>query len=106
MKIKTILLAAAVCVPCVEWTRLSGTVKGINLKSSTVTIQNRDEDLLTIPIDYQVTMMEKHQELRSLKTLHLDEKITLLRVPAEAPIEDTSGMAPPERVPEPSQHGQ
>lgn len=102
MRIKAIVLAAAVCIPCVEWTRLSGTVKGINLKASTITIQNRDGDLMTIPVDYQVTMMEKHDEMRSLKTVHLDEKVTLLRVPADAPVEDTSGMAPPE----PTQHGQ
>lgn len=102
MKIKRLILSLLICTVCVEWTRLSGTVKAINLKAGTVTIQNRDGDLLTIPIDYQITMMEKHQEMRSLKTLHLDEKITLLRVPAEAPIDDTSGMAQPE----PSQHGQ
>ncbi len=102
MKIKAIVLAAAVCIPCVEWTRLSGTIKGINLKASTLTIQNRDGDLLTIPIDFQITITEKHDELRSIRTVHLDEKVTLLRVPAEPPVDDTSGMAQPEQTP----HGQ
>ena len=95
MKIKPILIAAA-CVACLEWTRLSGTVKSVNLKDQTVTIQNRDGDLLTVPVDYQVTMIEKHDEMRSLKTLHLDEKITLTRVIAEKPHDDAEGLVPPE----------
>ena len=62
----------------VQWTRLRGTVKGINLKDQTVTIENRDHDLLTIPVDYQVDIEENHGEKRGLKTLRLDEKITLI----------------------------
>jgi small-conductance mechanosensitive channel len=102
MKVKSILLAAVVCLPCVDWTRLSGTVKAINLKASTITIQNRDGDLLTIPVNFEVSITEKHDERRTLKTVRLDEKITLLRVPADAPAEDTSGLAPPDSP----QHGQ
>lgn len=80
-KMKNLLLAAAVvCLPCIDWTRLSGTVKAINLKDSNVTIQNRDGDLITIPVDYQVKITEKHDEIRSLTNLHLDEKITLIRI--------------------------
>lgn len=101
MKIKPILIAVA-CVACLEWTRLAGTVKSVNLKESTVTIQNRDGDLLTVPVDYQVTMIEKHDEMRSMKTLKLDEKITLTRIQADKPVDDTSGMVQPE----PTQHGQ
>jgi hypothetical protein len=98
IKLLTVGLAVAACLPCVEWTRLSGTVKGINLRSSTLTIQNRDGDLLTVPVDYQVKIVEKHGEIRDLKALALDEKVTLLRVPAEAPApEDMTGMAPPEK---------
>jgi hypothetical protein len=101
MKIITALLVAAACVPCLEWTRLTGTVKIVNLRDSTVTIQNRDGDLLTVPIDYQIKMVEKHGETRELKGLSLDEKITLIRVQAARPVEDNEGMAPPE----PTQRG-
>lgn len=73
------LVVAAACL-CVEWTRLAGKVKAINLRDSTVTIQNRDGDLLTVPVDYQVKIIEKHGELRDLKHLALDERITLTRV--------------------------
>ncbi len=80
---------------CVEWTRLSGTVKAINLRDATVTIQNRDGDLLTVPVDYQVRMTAKHDETRDLKHLALDEKITLTRIVSEKPKELPEGMAPP-----------
>lgn len=86
---KHLLIAAVVCVPCIDWTRLSGTVKAINMKESTVTIQNRDGDLMTIPLDYQIKITEKHDEIRTLTTLHLDEKITLIRIQA-LPVKDES----------------
>lgn len=85
----------AACV-CLQWTRLTGVVKGINLKDSTLTIQNRDGDLLIVPIDYQVNIIEKHEEMRDLKHLVLDEKVTLVCTPADKPKEDTEGLAPPE----------
>ncbi len=81
------LIAAVVCSACIDWTRLSGTVKAINLKDSTVTIQNRDGDLLSVPIDYQVKMTEKNGELRNLGNLKLDEKITLIRIQS-LPVKD------------------
>ncbi len=93
-----------VCAVCVDWTRLSGKVKSINLKDSTITVQNRDGDLLTVPVDYQVKITEKDGELRDIHRLSLDEKITLIKTPQEKPIEDNSGMAPPEK-PEPTQRG-
>lgn len=86
---KLILAVAISCLPCVDWTRLCGTVKAINLKDSTVTIQNRDGDLISIPIDYQVKITEKHGEMRSLQNLKLDEKITLIRIQS-LPIKDES----------------
>ncbi len=101
MKIKTAVFVI-ICAVCLEWTRLSGTVKIVNLKDDTVTIQNRDGDLLTVPVDYQVSIIEKHGEIRSLKSLKLDEKITLTRVQAEKPRQDSDGLTPPEQFP----HGQ
>ena len=79
------LLTVVACTACVSWTRLTGRVKGINLKDSTVTIQNKDGDLLTVPVDYQVKLIEKHDEARDLKHLDLDEKITLINTPSDKP---------------------
>ncbi len=80
-----ILAAALTCSLCIDWTRLSGTVKAINLKDSTVTIQMNDKAILTIPVDYQVKITENHGEMRGISTLHLDDKITLIRIPAPEP---------------------
>ncbi len=77
---KHLVLAAAVCAACVDWTRFSGTVKALNMKENTVTIENRDGDLLVIPIDFQVKITERHGELLGFSSLKLDEKITLIRV--------------------------
>jgi len=88
---KHLIVAAAVaCAPCIDWTRLAGTVKAINLKDSTVTIQNRDGDLLTVPIDYQIKITEKHGEIRTLGNLQLDEKVTLIRIQSLPVKEDTT----------------
>jgi hypothetical protein len=95
MKCQTLVLVT-VCL-CVEWTRLTGVVKAINLRDSTVTLQNRDGDLLTVPVDYQVKIMEKHDEMRDLKHLNLDEKVTLTRIVADKPKEESDGLTPPEK---------
>lgn len=87
---KRLLLGVAiVCSPCIDWTRFSGTVKSLNLKESSVTIQNRDGDLFVIPIDYQVKITEKHGEIRNLANIQLDEKITLIRTPSAEPPKET-----------------
>lgn len=77
---KNLILAAVVCTACVDWTRFSGTVKSVNPKESTVTIETRDGDLLVIPVDFQVKITEKRGEIRPLSGLKLDEKVTLIRV--------------------------
>lgn len=87
-----ILLVA--CIACIDWTRLKGTVKSVNLKDSKVTIQNDAGDLLTIPVDYQVKVMEKRGEMRALKDLQLDEKIILIKTVADQPKDDTEGLVP------------
>lgn len=86
-KCLTILVVAA-CV-CVEWTRFTGTVKSVDLKKSTVTIQIKGGDILTIPVDYQVKIIEKHDESRDLKHLELDEKITLINTPSDQPKQES-----------------
>lgn len=98
---KRIHLSLILCTVCLEWTRLAGTVKGINLKESTVTIQNHDGDLLTIPVDYQVFIVDKHRDPLELKKLALDEQITLIRTPQEKPSDEMPGSPP-----EPGQRGQ
>ena len=80
--------AVAACVACIDWTRLSGVVKAINLKDSTVTIQMKDGAILTVPVDYQVKITERHGEMRGMKNLELDEKITLIRIPAAQPTQE------------------
>ncbi len=104
MKLTAFTLAAAIaCSPCVEWTRLAGKVKAINLRDSTVTIQDHDGDLMTVPIDYQVVIMRNKNELmKNARYLALDDKIILIRTPQEKPADDTNGMAQPES----GQHGQ
>lgn len=92
---KSIIVLTA-CAMCLDWTRLKGTVKAVNLRDSTVTLENRDGDLMIVPVDYQVKLIEKNDEMRDLRHLVLDEKITLIKTPQEKPIDDTSGMAPPE----------
>lgn len=87
---KHLLIAAVVCSACIDWTRLSGTVKAINLKDSNVTIQMKDGAILTVPVDYQVKITERHGELRGLANLQLDEKITLIRIPSIKPPEPES----------------
>jgi hypothetical protein len=91
MKTRAIVLAT-VCAACLQWTRLTGKVKGVNLKDSSVTIQNRDGDLLTVPVDWQVNIVEKKTGLvhgGSVKDLKLDENITLINTPSEKPKEET-----------------
>lgn len=79
---------------CVDWTRFKGTVKAVNLKDNTVTILNRDGDLLTIPVDYQVTILDKSGDTRALKDLQLDQKITLTRTAKLAPPPEDNGDVP------------
>lgn len=103
MKINWLL--AAVCIACLEWTRMTGTVKSVDLKDSTVTIENREGDLFTVPIDkWQTRIMKKGSDLVGigLKDLKLDEKVTITRIQAEPPKDDTEGLAPPE----PAQRGE
>lgn len=80
----------------VEWTRLRGTVKAINLKSSSLTIQNGDGDLISVPIDYQVKILEKRGDITTLGRLQLDQKVMLIRIPIEKPKEELEGLVPPE----------
>ena len=94
-KLAVLIAAVAVCAPCIDWTRLKGTVKSVNLKASTLRIQNSDGDVFDVPIDYQVKIIEKKEAGKQLKDVQLDSKVTLIRTPSEQPKEDTEGMVPP-----------
>ncbi len=98
-------VALTAVIACLQWTRISGTVKSVDLKESTVTIENREGDLLVVPIDFQVRIKEKKSDLvgLGLKDLSLDDKITLTRISADKPKDETEGLVP--ALPEPSQHG-
>lgn len=99
-----ILIIVAICVLAyyahgadLDWARFTGKVKAINLKASTVTIQNDEGDLFTIPVDYQVTLIigkGKHAASKGLKDVLLDDRITLIRTPAEKPKDDMEGLVP------------
>lgn len=72
----------------VQWSRLSGKVKAINGKTSQVTIQNKEGDLLTVKVDQDV-MIARDKETVAFKDVAMDDKITLLYMPkAPAPKED------------------
>ncbi len=82
-----LLLASVANATDLDWTRFSGTVKSINLKASTITIQNKDGDLFTIPVDYQVKIIDG-KAIKRLQDISLDNKVTLIRTPSEKPKED------------------
>lgn len=89
-----ILIAAALtCAPGVEWTRFQGTVKGVNLKSQTLTLLDKSGYFITIPIDYQVKIVQK-DAVKRLQDIALDDKVTLIKTPADPQIEDNSGLVP------------
>ena len=79
----------------VEWTRFKGTVKAINLKASTITIQNSDGDVFTVPIDYQVLITDtKRKAPHVLKDIQLNDKVTLIKVISDKPKEDYDDLVP------------
>ncbi len=85
-----VLAATIVCQPSVEWTRFKGTVKGINLKTQTLTLSDPDGDLLSVPIDHQVKIWEKKVQKR-LQDVELDSKVTLIKTPADQATETNPG---------------
>lgn len=89
---QVLLAAALACTPGVEWTRFQGTVKNVNLKSQTLTLLH-DGDFYTIPIDYQVKIIQK-SAVKRLQDIALDDKVTLIKTPSEPQVEDNSGLVP------------
>jgi hypothetical protein len=72
----------------VQWSRFRGRVKGINAKTSTLTIQNGEGDLITVKVDQDV-QLEHGKEQAKLTDLSIDDKVTMLYLPkAPVPKED------------------
>jgi hypothetical protein len=100
MKAQLLAVVLATCT-CVDWVRIAGTVKAVNLKAQAVVVENKDGDLFTIPVDFQVKLTDKGGEPKFLKDLQLNEKVILTKTVADLPKDDTEGMAQPE----PTQRG-
>jgi len=83
----SVLFAANVYGSDVLWSRFKGTVKAINGKTSTVTIQNSEGDLITVKIDADVILGRGKEEIK-LSDLKIDDKLILLFVPKAPPAKD------------------
>ena len=83
----------------VNWTRFTGKVKSIDLKSSKITIQNAEGDLITVKFDDDV-MLYQGKTSKVLSDIGMDEKVTLVYMPRppkpkEAGEEPSGGFYPP-----------
>ena len=84
----TVLVIGSVVVLAeVTWTRLNGKVKGINGKTSQITIQNKEDDLLTVKVDSDVTIIRDKAQI-ALKDISIDDKVTLMYLPRPATQKD------------------
>ena len=75
------LLTSVALATEVQWTRFKGTVKSLNYKTSSITIQNADGDLFSLKLDKDVKIKKDKGEV-SLDSVELDDKITLLYLPS------------------------
>lgn len=71
----------------VSWTRFKGKVKAIDQKASKITIQNAEGDLIGIKVDPDVSIT-CGKEVRTLKDVAIDEKVTLMFLPKVAVPQD------------------
>ena len=80
-----LLLASFSSASNVEWTRFKGKVKATNGKTQSITIQNAEQDLITIKVDLDVQIIKDKEEV-NLREVQIDDKVTLLYQPkAPAP---------------------
>ena len=81
------LLASVVRGSEVEWSRLKGTIRQVNYKTSTISIQDESGDLFKLKIDGDVTIQMGKQD-KALKDVKLDDKVTLIYSPkAPTPVD-------------------
>jgi hypothetical protein len=69
----------------IQWTRFRGEVKALDFKKSIVTIQNKDGDLFTFPVDKDVMCVRGKAEV-PFTDLRIDDKVILMRVPSDKPV--------------------
>jgi len=93
MVLAAIVIGSTVVLAEVSWTRLNGKVKGINGKTSQITIQNKEDDLLTVKVDSDVTIIRDKAQV-TLKDITIDDKVTLMYLPRPATQKDAE--EPPE----------
>jgi len=80
MILGALLIGSTAALADVQWTRLSGKVKGINGRTSQITIQNKEDDLLTVKVDSDVTIIRDKAQI-ALKDISIDDKVTLMYLP-------------------------
>ena len=80
LMLATLLLTHPVFGSDVLWSRFKGTVKAINGKTSTVTIQNGEGDLITVKVDNDVILGRGKEEIK-LSDVKIDDKLILIFVP-------------------------
>jgi len=85
MIVVAVLIGAVAVQADVLWSRFKGQVKGVNGKTSLLTIQNKEGDLLTVKIDSDVLVMKGKDEIK-LKDVSIDDQVTLLYLP-RAPVD-------------------
>lgn len=93
--LKLVTAIVVVCTPCIDWTRMKGTVTGINMHAYTMTLRDHDGNIFTVPIDYQVQIIDSKNVAHVLKDVRLDDKVTLIHILTDKPPEDTEGLVPP-----------
>lgn len=77
----------------VYWARFTGRVKGLNGKTSFITIQNKEGDLVSVKTDTDVTILKGKDEV-GLGDVRIDDKVTLLYSPKAASVNPTEEPAP------------
>lgn len=87
------VLASAVFAADVVWTRFTGKVKSVNQKTSMLTIQNADGDLIGFKVDGDVWISSGKEQVK-LADLKIDDKVTLLYQPKADQVKDSD--QPPE----------
>lgn len=87
LRLKVIQISCVVCLftlisafADVQWSRFNGKVKGINGKTSQLTIQNKEGDLFTVKVDADVIIV-KGKEVVLMKDVRMDENVSLLYLP-------------------------
>jgi hypothetical protein len=85
-----VVSASVAQAACIEWTRLRGTVKRLDFQRKMVVIENRDQDVLTVPVDEDVRFLTRKNDAVEFKDVQLDQRVTLIRIPNEPkPKEET-----------------